>query len=476
MRCFASFRAPQRTIATELSRRTHFVTHRPPDVPRRAPYFPFRPRDSLVGTDRRIARARRTLATIGPRPALLVQYVVHSASSHVSQRILRRTYRRRVTRTRGAPTVSPWPFRLPPIDDLPAELRQAAHVIRRQADDAFDHRFDILGSGPVALGTPINWHRDFKSGFTWPMLFYQDVPVTRLSDNSDAKVPWELSRCHHILALARAACLFQEPCYAAEAHQQLADWIAANPPGIGINWTNTMEVALRATNLVWILGTLGPWPGDGDTNRRAIASLQAHGHHIAANLEGSPYLRSNHYLADMLGLLSLGYAFRAHRKGQRWLRRAHRAFEREMRLQVFDDGVDFEASTAYHGLVMEMFIIARWLARAAGYPLSPGYDARLTRMLRFSRSIRLDNGHVPLFGDNDSGRVLPSDSTREPTHDNLLDLGAAALGSSRLLPCPPHAEVAWNFGVDAWSRISRAPKIQRSVAHSLSTRWLLRSR
>ena len=123
-----------------------------------------------------------------------------------------------------------------------------------------EHRLDILGSGPVALGERIDWHRDFKSDFVWPSLFYQDVPVTRLTDSSDAKVPWELSRCHHILSLARAACLFENGRYADEAYRQLRAWIIENPPGVGINWTNTMEVAIRAVNWVWILGTLERWP------------------------------------------------------------------------------------------------------------------------------------------------------------------------------------------------------------------------
>src|SRR5262245_6327171 len=34
----------------------------------------------------------------------------------------------------------------------------------RQANDVLAHRFDLLGSGPVELGTKIDWHADFKSG------------------------------------------------------------------------------------------------------------------------------------------------------------------------------------------------------------------------------------------------------------------------------------------------------------------------
>ena len=61
-----------------------------------------------------------------------------------------------------------------------------------------------LGSGSTAIGPDVDWHRDFKSDYRWPASFFMDVEVTRLDDDSDAKVPWDLSRSHHLLTLARA--------------------------------------------------------------------------------------------------------------------------------------------------------------------------------------------------------------------------------------------------------------------------------
>ena len=88
------------------------------------------------------------------------------------------------------------------------------------------------------------------------------------------------------------------------------------------------------------------WPGAQETGAACLASLQVHGRHIATNLEGSPYLRSNHYLADMLGLLTVGSALRADRVGSRWLERARRAFERQIRSQVLETESHFEASVS----------------------------------------------------------------------------------------------------------------------------------
>jgi hypothetical protein len=71
-------------------------------------------------------------------------------------------------------------------------------------------------------------------------------------------------------------------------------------------------------------------------------------------------------------------------------------------------------------------------------------------MVSVSRAARHPDGRQPIFGDNDSGRVLPAGFDRPPTHDPLLWLGAALLGERRPLEGPPHPEVAWTLGLDAW--------------------------
>jgi uncharacterized heparinase superfamily protein len=344
---------------------------------------------------------------------------------------------------------------LPRAGDLPEPLREAAERLRSEADEIMGHRVDYLGSGLVPLGEVIDWHRDFKSGYRWPAAFYQDVVVTRLDDESDAKVPWELSRGHQLLTLARAARLFGDERYTAELERQLRSWLAANPPGAGINWVNAMEVGLRAANWVWAIGTLDPASRlDADLEREVTASLQAHARHIASNLEGTPYLRSNHYLSDIFGLLVLAAALPDDPSARRWLRYARRSFEREILTQVNPDGLGFEASLAYHGLAFELFLLAKVVTDRLGAPLSPAYRDRLAEMHRASRIVRHPDGRLPQFGDADGGRVLPAGFGRPPTLDHLLWLGAAILDLDRPLDGPPHEEVAWTLGAETWRRLA----------------------
>jgi hypothetical protein len=410
----------------------------------------------LIDVRAKAARWALIARLVGPHPIELARAFLFLAT-----RPLRSHRRGRVYSAPLPPAhveLHPPSIGLARFDDLPAALRTAATRLQEEAKHVLAHRVEFLGSGFVELGPDIDWHRDFKSGYRWPERYYQDIEVTRLADRSDAKVPWELSRCHHLLTLARAARLFEEERYVWEFEAQLASWLDANPPGIGINWTNPMEIGIRAVNLVWAVGTLEEWRPLTPTIRdRLVTSLRWHAHHIHDNLEGSPYLRSNHYLGDLLGLLVLGSVLKGEPSARKWSRFARRELQREVEKQVLPDGVGFEASLPYHGLAMEMFLVADGVSAQAGSPLSRTFHERLRRMAAVSRSVRHEDGRIPLFGDQDSGRVLPEGFARPPTQDNLLWLATTLDGKTKPFEGPPHPEVAWTFGLERWRRVGELP-------------------
>jgi hypothetical protein len=398
------------------------------------------------------------LSRLGPRPLRIARYFAYVATRHVRRRKLRTNYGRLVAHPPQRATLVPAAIDLPLFEDLPGPLKDPALRMRAEAEEILAHRVDILGSGWTSLGPTIDWHRDFKSGYRWPCSFFQDVQATRLTDASDAKVPWELSRCHHLLTLARAGRIFHDRRFANEATEQLDGWLTANPPGLGINWVNTMEVALRVVNWIAVMEAVEAWEPLRDPLRSKLTrSLQVHGRHIAATLEGTPYLRSNHYLSDILGLLVLGASLTGDPDAPKWFRQAHAAFEREIRKEVHDDGVGFEASLSYHGLALEIFLLAYTVAARHGRPFSPRFRERLVRMVEASRALRHPDGRFPQIGDSDSGRVLPGSFDRGASLDHLLWLGAATLDLGRPFPQEPHEEVAWTLGTEAWERLAKQP-------------------
>src|SRR5581483_5355732 len=103
----------------------------------------------------------------------------------------------------------------------------ACAIVMRGADAALAHEFDLLGSGPCALGPSLPWHTDFKTGREWPMTYSPDIAYAELDRPSDVKVPWELSRCQHFTRLGQAYWLTGDERYAAEFVAETSDWIAA---------------------------------------------------------------------------------------------------------------------------------------------------------------------------------------------------------------------------------------------------------
>jgi hypothetical protein len=290
-------------------------------------------------------------------------------------------------------------LRGPVLLAMPTVARFEAAPTDPRVEPLLEHRFDLLGSGPADLGPEIDWSRDFKSGRRWPL---RQSSLLRVSydDGSDVKVPWELSRFQHLPLLAATGRVD-------EVGAQLDSWIAANPVELGVNWTTTMDVAIRAANWVAALAISAESAPREPWFERTLDSLLLHGRFIRSHLEWSE-VRGNHYLSNVVGLLPVAALFFGSREGRDWAQWAAGQLVSEMEHQVRPDGVAHEASTSYHRLVTELFVCGTQAADA----LVPGsipdwYRERLDLMLAFVRDYTRPDGLAPQIGDADDGRFLP---------------------------------------------------------------------
>ncbi len=298
------------------------------------------------------------------------------------------------------PTVAAWEQELEELDPV-----TRAYLLA-QAERILAHRFDLLGSGPTDLGPSIDWQRDFKSGRRWANAHISRVP-TVLGEGSDVKVPWELSRCQHLPLLAAAHRVNGNPRFLDELGAQLSSFIAANPVELGVCWSCTMDVAIRAANWTAALCLAMPAAADADWMAPALASLLAHCRFIRDHLEWGE-VRGNHYLCDVVGLLIACAPFSAGEEGRAWAAWATEQLEREMAHQVRPDGCDHEASISYHRLVCELFLCGTRAADAlCPGALSSDYRERLELMLEFVGDYTRPDGLAPQIGDADDGRFLP---------------------------------------------------------------------
>lgn len=301
------------------------------------------------------------------------------------------------------------------------------------ADAAVRHEFDLLGSGPKQLGPRLPWLDDFKSGRHYPRQYCRDIEYMELDRPTDVKVPWELSRCQHFTALGQAFWLTGDERYAREYRAEIEDWLAANPFAYSVNWACAMDVALRAINWIWGFQFMAESDACRDTRfrRDLLRSLFLHGAFVARHLERGA-VNGNHYLSDGAGLVFLGTLFRHTSQGQQWLATGRSIVLDEMPLQVSADGVDFEQSTSYQRLVLELFLTSYLLLERAGETVPSSHLDRLSRMLDFVAAYTKPNGLAPLIGDADDGRVQKLGQQRLNDHRYLLSTGAVRFGRADL--------------------------------------------
>jgi hypothetical protein len=291
---------------------------------------------------------------------------------------------------------------------------QKKEQIIQDANKICNHMFDLLGSGNVNLGSSIAWNKDFKTGFIWENRFYKDIKVVDITNNSDVKVPWELSRFQHLFTLGKAYWLTNNEKYAVEFKEEIEGWIKDNPVENSVNWTCAMEVAIRAVN--WINGYY--FFKDSPSISKEFwlifnKSLYFHGYFIIRNLENGTHT-GNHYLSDIVGLAWLGLYFNGlHVTSKRqinqphfWLDFAIEELKREMFIEVNEDGTNYESSTAYHRLVTELFLITTIFLEKNNKELPIPYKKRLEKMCEFIMDITKPNGTAPLIGDADNGRFI----------------------------------------------------------------------
>lgn len=292
---------------------------------------------------------------------------------------------------------------------------------------------------------PIDWHLDFKSGFRW-----REDTVSRdirygQQPGADVKVPWELARMQHLPNLALAFAASGNDGYRREFRNQLLDFIAGNPPRFGVNWTCTMDVGIRVAN--WLLA-YDLFQGAGAVFDEVFVteltrSVYQHGVHIINNLEWSEHLRSNHYLADIAGLLFVAGHLSASPETDKWLAFAVQELTKEAGTQFHPEGTNFEASICYHRLSGEMLAYATALIaglsdrlRAVSATPQAGTLERLAKIGEFVMATTHPDGNAVQIGDNDSGRFVKLGD------DHPLDLRGLVAALDGLFQRPDFAAFA----------------------------------
>jgi len=326
---------------------------------------------------------------------------------------------------------------------------ETTQVINQAKLIANNHCWPLLGLGEKCFGAgEIDWNLDPLSGFDWPLTYQADIVLTR-NDGSDVRVVWELNRLAHLITLGRAYAITDDQKFSTEFFRQLASWREQNPVGRGVNWNCAMEVALRAMNLLAAFELFLRAPQMTEAHLADLLRMfDQHGAHIRRNLEFSHIATSNHYLADITGLLWLGVMLPELEAAAEWRDFGLGELLREMDKQLLADGADYEASTGYHRLKLELFLYSFVLCHINSIAIDESYWNKLRGMIGYANAYLRPDGRAPLIGDSDSGQVLPVVRRAGDDHAYAVALGAAVFHEPRfkIVSSKPPEELLWILG------------------------------
>ncbi len=253
------------------------------------------------------------------------------------------------------------------------------------------------------------WFRDYRTGYTFGKQYYRAVRRKNASPGVDIKRVWELSRLQFLLAPALYAYLYDDIDKANYVKRVISDWIAENECWRGPNWNVAMEVGIRAANIVLVCELIWKFAiTDVDFINQLVRSLNEHRRFIRLNLENIVSHTSNHYLGDLIGLLSI-CIFKIEvgfEESREELDDLKQRFETEISTQVLPDGSLKEGSISYLRLDVEFFAAACIMFRNQGLILTKRYIDRLRNMAVFLKQAEGFDGAFFQVGDTDSGRLF----------------------------------------------------------------------
>jgi len=353
------------------------------------------------------------------------------------------------------PVPGTWPF----AD--PERLRRAAADARRWQPDEVERlraEADDLAQGLVSVfGTTCvvaredRRVREARPG--WKAVDWERCPRTKkravagiCPPGVDPKDAWAVGRLDLAVRAALAALAAPEdPRAALWADTALDLCLDLVQAPRGLQWRSPMEVALRAANLAFTLRALAAG-GHFEARPRALLlllrAIEIHACFVAARLEDDLVVPNNHLLADVVGTMTAAALVPQLSRTRALALALAPRLRNLIRTQILDDGFGFEASTGYHRLAAELFLLGALASRALGISLAPDEEGRIRSALAASERLVDGCGEAPQIGDADSGQALPFRSRATRDHRHLPGLGRR-LGGER---GEGSWEALWLFG------------------------------
>ena len=353
--------------------------------------------------------------------------------------------------------------------------------ILEKAERLVEGRFDLLGFQDLDFGAAVDWHLEPISQTRAPIKHWKQFDELATDETGDKKIVWELNRHQHFFRLGGAFWLTGDERYAATFVRHLDSWMEQNPPGFGVNWVSSLEVALRAVSWIWAFHffkdaqSLSP-----ALFHKALKFLYLHGRHIEKYLS-TYYSPNTHLTGEALGLYYLGTQLRLFTRSEQWRKSGEKILLSELNRQILNDGVYFEQSTWYQRYTTDFytnFLILKSL-QSDDKKIPEKLTVNLQKQLDFLMYITRPDGTTPLIGDDDGGRYLPLSEARATDFRSVLANGAILFGRGdyKFVAKEISEEMLWLFGVEginSFENLSAVAPEKTSVSFPAGGYYIMR--
>jgi hypothetical protein len=372
-----------------------------------------------------------------------------------------RTERERVrcklARRRGQPDWEKWWSDRAPLlrhhdrHEFAAKFPEEARAIVESAGRIAAGEVVFFEHLPVSIGSVPDWHRDPVTDRRWPAdRFYAGVGIRW----GGAKTVWEAARHQHLVTLAQAFWLTEEPRFLETLTRQLESWFAQNRPLHGVHWTSGLEIGIRLISWFWILEICGPAAFSSELRRRWSEEIVAGGEYLANHLSAFSSA-NNHLIGEAAGLYVASVLVPEWRQAAAWGQTAWDVLSREATRQILPDGAPAEHAAHYLGFIVDFYLLMIAIGERRD-SFSPPVIERLHAAGRFLDAITNRSGTAFRFGDEDGGTAYALTVAADAALARRISL--AVVCNDRSL-APPDASYDprswWLFGAEGASRFEK---------------------
>lgn len=275
----------------------------------------------------------------------------------------------------------------------------------------------------------LKWNFSILTKQYWPTLHYTKLKQ-KLTFNDfdnddyicDILYAWEFGKHHALFDIACLLNINEDIQKRSYLNEQLESWMKSTTLENNIHWMNSLIVSQRCINWLYILALEHDnLKLNKSLYQEFIGELLFSADYVYNNMEFYKF-NNNHLISNLAFLILIARIFPKSKKLKRYSDYAKKVLHSELTKQVFDDGVNFEASTVYHRYVTELLVIAFCGTEDSDISLKMKLSLIIQKMLKYISRINSKDYLLPIIGDNYQTKVLPNAENNANNCYSLLNV------------------------------------------------------